>query len=259
MRKFALAATAALALVLAACGGGTSSSSGSSSTPAAKTLNVFAAASLKDTFTKLGKTFESQNPGVTVSFNFAGSSDLATQIVNGAPADVFAAANTSTMDTVVKAGLVSGTPQVFVTNTLEIAVAPGNPKGITSFADLTKPGLKVVLCAPQVPCGSAELAVEKATGVDVKGVSEESDVTSVLSKVETGDADAGVVYVTDVKSAGDKVQGVPFPEAAQAVNKYPIAAMKNSKNLDLANSFIALVTGPDGKKVLQDAGFAPAA
>ncbi|MDT7589795.1 MAG: molybdate transport system substrate-binding protein [Pseudonocardiales bacterium] len=244
--------------LVAGCGGGGASQSGGpsgSAAPGAATLTVSAAASLTDVFNQLGKTFESQNPGSTVRFNYGGSSDLAQQIVNGAPADVFAAANTSTMATVSKAGLVSGDPSVFVTNVLQIAVAPGDPKGIHTFADLTKPDLKVVVCAPQVPCGSAATQVEKATGVTLKPVSQEADVRSALSKVSTGDADAALVYVTDVKSSKGKVEGVDFPEAAKALNQYPIAVLKNAPNADLAAKFVALVRGADGQQVLKNAGF----
>jgi molybdate transport system substrate-binding protein len=168
---------------------------------------------------------------------------------------VFAAASSSTMDTVTKAGLVNGAPTVFVTNTLQIAVPPGDPKNIRTFADLANPDLKVVVGAPQVPCGAATQQVEKNTGTDLKPVSEEADVRSVLAKVTSGDADAGLVYVTDVRSTGGKVQGVDFPEAAKAVNKYPIAVVKNAPNPDLAVKWVALVEGPEGKKALADAGF----
>lgn len=248
--------------LVAGCGGGGSPQPGQASSagapsaqPGAGTLTVSAAASLTDVFNGLGRTFAQQNPGSTVRFNYGGSSDLAQQIVNGAPVDVFAAANTSTMDTVVKAGLVSGQPSVFVTNVLRIAVPPGNPKDIHTFTDLTRPDLKVVVCAPQVPCGSATQQVEKATGTTLKPVSEEADVRSALSKVTTGDADAAVVYVTDVKSTDGKVQGVDFPEANQAINQYPIAELKNAPHPDLAAKFVALVRGPDGQHALKDAGF----
>jgi molybdate transport system substrate-binding protein len=262
-RKFALAiAGVAASALLAGCGSGGSggSSSGSPSGAAGqsgqtKTLTVSAAASLTDVFNGLEKTFEQQNPGTQVRINYGGSSDLAQQIVNGAPADVFAAANTSTMEKVAKAGLVSGQPKVFVTNTLQIAVAPGDPKGIHTFADLTKPDLKVVTCAKPVPCGSATAQVEKATGITLKPVSEEPDVRSALTKVSTGDADAAVVYVTDVKSGGGKVDGVSFPEASKAINKYPIAVLKNAPQPDLAAKWVALVEGPVGQKALSDAGF----
>ena len=251
---------AATALLLTGCGGGSSGSSAApaSAAPAAapKTLTVQAAASLTETFTALGKQFETDNPGVTVKFNFAGSSDLAQQIVNGAPADVFAAASDATMKTVTDAKLTAAPPVIFAKNILEIATPPGNPKGIATFADLAKPGVKVVVCAPQVPCGAATQKVEQSTGTKLTPVSEEADVKSVLSKVESGDADAGLVYLTDVKSAGDKVTGVPFPEANTAPTNYPIAALKNAPQPDLANQFVTLVTGEQGQKTMEQAGFA---
>lgn len=252
-----VAAAATLALALAGCGGGDTGAAGQSSAPAAagQTLNVFAAASLKDTFGTLEKQFEAANPGTDVKLTFAGSSDLATQINNGAPADVFASADDNNMKKVTDPGLTAAAPQKFATNTLQIAVAPNDPKGIKSLADLANPANKVVLCAPQVPCGSAAGKVEKAAGIDIKPVSEEQDVKSVLSKVTSGNADAGLVYVTDVTAAKGTVQGVSFPEASSAVNNYPIAVLKNSQNADLANKWVQLVTGADGQKVLKDAGF----
>ncbi|MEZ2390322.1 molybdate ABC transporter substrate-binding protein [bacterium RCC_150] len=219
------------------------------------TVTVFAAASLKATFTKLAGEFEAANPGAKVMLSFAGSSDLATQINQGAPADVFASADTKNMSKLSDAKLLDGAATNFATNVLEIAVPPGNPASIHSFADLAKPGTKVVVCASQVPCGSATDAVEKATGTSLKPVSEESSVTDVLGKVASGEADAGLVYVTDVKGAGDKVKGIPFAGSDKAVNTYPIATVATSKNKDLASAFIALVTGSEGKKVLGDAGF----
>ena len=232
--------------------------SGCSSTeqPAANKIIVFAAASLKKTFTELGEQFKTQNPGSSVEFSFAGSSDLVTQLTQGAPADVFASADTKNMDKAAQAGLLAGNPVNFASNTLTIAVAPGNPKKIGSFKDLTRQGLNVVVCAPQVPCGSATQKVEQVTGVTLYPVSEESAVTDVLSKVETGQADAGLVYVTDAKGAGDKVASVAFPEAAGAVNTYPIAVLKESKSQELARKFLDLVTGEAGQKVLNAAGFA---
>jgi molybdate transport system substrate-binding protein len=253
--RWLLAAALVTGLAGGCGGGGAPQPAGPSGSAAATTLTVSAAASLTDVFNRLGKSFEEQNPGTTVRFNYGGSSDLAQQIVNGAPADVFAAANTSTMTTVFKAGLVNGQPATFVTNVLQIAVAPGNPKAVHKFADLTKPDLKVVVCAPQVPCGSATQQVEKATGVTLKPVSQEPDVRSALSKVATGDADAALVYVTDVKSSGGKVEGVDFPDASKALNQYPIAVLKNAPHADLADRFVALVRGPDGQRVLKNAGF----
>ena len=224
--------------------------------PLPETLTVLAAASLTETFNALGKQFETDHPGVSVKFNYAGSSDLAQQIVNGAPADVFASASDATMKTVTDADLTAAKPVTFAKNVLQIATPPGNPKKIATFADLAKPDVKVVVCAPQVPCGAAEQKIEKATGTALKPVSQESDVKSVLSKVETGDADAGLVYVTDVNSAGDKVQGVNFPEAAQASTNYPIAVLKNAPAGDLANQFLTTVTGERGRQALEQAGFA---
>lgn len=224
--------------------------------PDADTLTVFAAASLKETFTALGKQFETDNPGTKVTFNFLGSSDLAQQIVQGAPADVFAAASDSTMKTVADAGLTAAPPKLFAKNVLDIATAPGDPKHIKSFADLAKPDLKVVVCAKGVPCGDATIKVENATHVDIKPVSEEQDVKSVLAKVVSGDADAGLVYVTDVTAAKGKVDGVPFPEAAQAATNYPIAPIKNSQHAAQAQKFTDLITGEAGQKALQAAGFA---
>jgi len=222
---------------------------------APRVLNVFAAASLTDAFTAVGARFEADNPGVEVRLNSAGSSDLAQQIVNGAPADVFAAANESTMKTVADAGLVDGQPTVFATNVLQIATPPGNPKGVASFADLARPDVAVVVCAPQVPCGAATERIEQATGVALSPVSEEPDVRSVLGKVSTGNADAGLVYVTDVRSARGSVEGVSFPESDRAVNSYPIAALTDAPEPELARSFVELVTGEFGREALEDAGF----
>ena len=257
----AAAALSAAALV-AGCSGSNSESTPAttegSSTPAAATgeITVFAAASLKATFTTLGTALEEQNPDTTVTFNFAGSSDLVTQLTQGAPADVFASADTNNMTKAVDAGLVAGEPVDFATNTLTIVTPPGNPKGIASFADLAKPGTSVVVCAPQVPCGSATEKVEKATGVTLAPVSEESAVTDVLGKITSGQADAGLVYVTDAKGAGDKVTAIPFPESSGAVNTYPIAVLKESANAATAQKFVDFVTGPEGQKVLSEAGFA---
>jgi molybdate transport system substrate-binding protein len=260
VRKLAtLVSAGAAALLLAACGSGTPAAgtggAPASAAPQARDLNVFAAASLTETFTELKTQFETDNPGVSVKYNFGGSSDLAQQIVNGAPADVFASASDATMKTVTDAGATAAAPTVFATNVLEIATAPGNPKGITSFADLARPDLKVVVCAPQVPCGATATKIEKATGVTLKPVSEEPDVKSALGKVTSGDADAGLVFVTDVASAGSTVQGVNFPEAQQAVTNYPIAVLKTAPQADLAAEFQALVTGDAGKKALQAVGF----
>ncbi len=220
-----------------------------------KTLTVFAAASLQAPFTALAEEFEAEHPGTTVTLSFAGSSDLAAQISQGAPADVFASADTKNMAKLGDAGLVDGSPRDFATNVLTIAVPPENPASIATFADLARPGVRTVICAAQVPCGAATKKVEQETGTTLTPVSEESSVTDVLGKVVSGEADAGLVYVTDVKAAGNKVQAIPFPESAQAVNTYPIAAVRTGKNKDLAAAFIEAVTGPDGQRLLRGAGF----
>jgi molybdate transport system substrate-binding protein len=253
---------AAAAAVMIGIVSGCSSSNDASSSPSSSTgagggkLIVFAAASLKKSFTDIGEQFKTDNPGSDIEFSFAGSSDLVTQLTQGAPADVFASADTKNMDKAAQAGLLSGSPVNFASNTLTIVTAPGNPKKIASFKDLAAPGLSVVVCAPQVPCGSAATNVEKATGVKLNPVSEESQVTDVLGKVTSGQADAGLVYVTDAQGAGDKVTAVAFPESSDAVNTYPIAVLKQSKNADLAKKFVDLVTGEAGQKVLNAAGFA---
>jgi molybdate transport system substrate-binding protein len=262
--KNAIRIAAAAALVVGIVGGCNASNDASSSSPSPSTsgatgggeLIVFAAASLKKSFTDIGEEFKTDNPGSDVEFSFAGSSDLVTQLTQGAPADVFASADTKNMDKAAKADLLSGSPVNFASNTLTIVTAPGNPKKIASFKDLAQPGLSVVVCAAQVPCGSATATVEKATNVKLNPVSEESQVTDVLGKVTSGQADAGLVYVTDAQGAGDKVTAVAFPETSDAVNIYPIAVLKQSKNQELAKKFVDLVTGEAGQKALNAAGFA---
>ncbi|WP_394524625.1 molybdate ABC transporter substrate-binding protein [Paenarthrobacter nicotinovorans] len=250
----ALLVAGALAASLAGCGSGTNTTANSTSSPSGE-ITVFAAASLKAPFTQLAKDFEAANPGTRVKLSFAGSSDLVTQITQGAPADVFASADTKNMTKLADAKLLDGTATNFATNVLEIAVPPGNPASIASFADLAKADVKVVTCASQVPCGAATDTVEKASGITLSPVSEESSVTDVLGKVTSGEADAGLVYVTDVKGAGDNVKGIPFAESDKAVNTYPIATVGSSKNKALAAAFVAAVTSDKGRKVLGDAGF----
>ncbi len=246
------AAVAAVLLLITGCGSQGDDQSGPTRRA---TLTVFAAASLKEPFTELGEKFEAEHDGVTVKLSFAGSSDLVAQIVQGAPADVFASADTKNMDAAHDANALHGRPVDFATNTLEIATPAKNPAGIDSLDDLAAPGLKVVLCAEQVPCGSAAHQVEKAAGVDITPVSEEQSVTDVLGKVISGEADAGLVYVTDVKAAGDKVDGVSFPESGDVVNTYPIATLEPAAGDGLAEAFISFVTGRQGQAVLAAAGF----
>jgi molybdate transport system substrate-binding protein len=254
MKRWIVAAATVLALsTVAACGSSDDGSSGGNKTT---TLTVYAASSLTSTFTEMGKQFEADHKGVKVKFSFGGSSDLVAQIQQGAPADVFASADTANMDKATADHLVDGDPVSFATNTLEIAVPPDNPAGVASLKDLAKPSTKVVVCAAEVPCGAAAQKVEEASGVTIKPVSEEQSVTDVLNKVETGEADAGLVYVTDVQAAGDKVKGVTFPESTSAVNTYPIGALADSKDKALAQEFVDLVTGSAGQQILADAGFA---
>lgn len=256
MRARLLVAGAVLAGWVAGCGTGAGSPvPASGDADGTTTLTVFAAASLKSTFTTLGRSFESAHPGTRVTFSFAGSADLAAQLQSGAPADVFAAADEKNMTKVTADELVQGTPQVFATNRLEIAVPPDNPAGIASFADLAKPGVRLVTCAVEVPCGAAARQVQQAAGVTLSPVSEESSVTDVLGKVRSGEADAGLVYVTDVRAAGAQVKGVAVPEAGQALNRYPIAALAQSRQPGVAAAFVQLVTGVEGQRVLGAAGF----
>ncbi len=258
MFAFRVAAVAVvLGLVTAGCGSPRQDSSPTSASGAVGgNLIVFAAASLKKSFTQIGEQFKTDNPGSGIEFSFAGSSDLVTQLTQGAPADVFASADHKNMDKAAQADLLSGHPVDFASNTLTIVVPAGNPHNVASLRDLTAPGLSVVICAPQVPCGSATEKVEKASGVQLNPMSEESQVTDVLNKVTSGQADAGLVYVTDARAAGSAVTAVGLPEAGDAVNTYPIASLKQSTKPELARRFVDLVTGEAGQKILADAGFA---
>lgn len=245
MRRAAL--LLALTLPLAACGGGGGDAEGT-------TLRVFAAASLTDSFEEIGQRFEAENPGVTVELNLGPSSGLSQQIVSGAPADVFASAAVSNMDTVVEAGLATD-PTVFVTNSLEIAVPPGNPAGVEGLEDLTDPEVSVAVCEPEVPCGVVAAEVLSNAGLDVRPATEEADVRSVLTRITLDEADAGLVYVTDVIAAGEDVEGVDIPGDLNAVTDYPIAALEDSQDAELARAFVDLVLS-DGIAVLEEAGFA---
>lgn len=251
MRRWAgLAGALVLAAAVSGCGGDDSGSDAEQGT----TLTVFAAASLTGAFEQLGQEFEADHAGVDVQLSFAGSSDLVAQIQGGAPADVFASADEATMEKLTADDLV-GTPEAFATNVLEIAVPPGNPAGVASLQDLTKPGLNLVVCAPEVPCGAAAQQVAESAGLTLTPVSEEQSVTDVLNKVTSGEADAGLVYVTDVKAAGDDVEGITFPESAGVANVYPIATVTDSPNADLAQEFMDLVLSDDGRSVLAGFGF----
>jgi molybdate transport system substrate-binding protein len=252
-----LLAALALTFSLTACGDSSSppAASGSSGSAVSGNLTVLAAASLTETFNKIGKDFETANPGVKVTFSYGGSSGLAQQITSGAPADVFAAAGPATMKTVTDAGDATGTPVVFVKNQLVIAVAKGNPQGIAGLSDLTEPDLKVALCAEQVPCGAAAKKALTTAGVKLTPVTLEQDVKSALSKVKLGEVDAALVYRTDAEAAASDVDGVEFPESAGAINDYPMAALKSAPNPAGAAAFVAFVQTEPELKVLTDAGF----
>ena len=241
---------ALLLIVLTGCG------NGSSGGERQRTITVFAAASLTQTFSAIGEEFEREHDRVTVEINFGGSADLVAQLQQGAAADVFASADQTTMDKLTAAGLHAAEPQIFAANTLQIVTPPDNPAGVTSFVDLADDGVQVVVCAPQVPCGAAAVRVQEASGVKLDPVSEEQSVTDVLAKVTSGEADAGLVYRTDVAAAGDAVLGIPLPEASGISNPYPIAALKGSEHAELARAFVDFVLGETGQAILERAGFA---
>ncbi|MGP3932028.1 molybdate ABC transporter substrate-binding protein [Nonomuraea sp. KM88] len=251
----AIALPAALALVcLAGCGSGGPASSATTGGGDAKEVTVFAAASLTETFTELGKAFEAAHPGTTVRLNFGSSATLAQQIVQGALADVFASASPATMKTVTDASLASS-PTTFVRNRLQIAVPAGNPAKVDELKDLTDPNVKVALCAEQVPCGAAAVKALDAAGLKVTPVTFEQDVKATLTKVGLGEVDAALVYTTDVIAAAGRVRGIAFPEADQAVNDYPIAALAMAPAGETARQFVDLVLSQQGENVLTRAGF----
>jgi molybdate transport system substrate-binding protein len=245
------AVLAAAALVLAGCGGDDEPSGGSAASPAE--LKVFAAASLTAAFTEIGEQFTNAS-GTKVTFNFAGSQALATQIQQAAPADVFASADTANMDKVTDR---VGTPQNFAGNQLQIVVEKGNPKGVQRLMDLPDPDLKVVLAAPEVPAGRYAAESLAKAAVTVKPVSQEDNVKAVVTKVSLGEADAGIVYVTDVTAGGDKVEGVDIPEELNVLATYPIATVRASRVQDQARAFMDQVLSAEGQQVLGQDGFLP--
>ncbi|MEV4657147.1 molybdate ABC transporter substrate-binding protein [Micromonospora sp. NPDC049301] len=251
-------AVAALVAVagLAGCGGGDDPAPGGTGDGRVTgTVTVFAAASLTESFTRIGRDFEAAHPGSTVTFNFAGSSALANQINQGAPADVFASAAPRNMTAVTEAGNADGTPGTFARNQLVIAVPRGNPAGVNGLADLTRPGVKVALCADQVPCGAAARTALDAAGVALTPATLEQDVKGALAKVKLGEVDAALVYRTDARAATADVTGVEFPESARAVNDYPIVALKDAPNPAGARAFVAYVRSAPAQAVLAEAGF----
>jgi len=259
-----MAASVAVLLTGCAASGGGSSASSSSAPSSGKlsgTLTVFAAASLTDVFTKLADQLEKANPGLHVQFNFAGSSALATQLTQGAPADVFASADQTQMTKVAHAGLAED-PQVFASNPLMLAVPKGNPAGITApasgqarLADLLAPDATLAVCAPEVPCGAAaKKALDQAGLADAPDTFED-DVRSVLTKVQLGEVDAGLVYVSDVHAAGDSVVAFAFQQPDADINRYPVTVVKGAPHQAAARAFVDLVLSDEGQQTLRDAGF----
>ncbi|WP_165065351.1 molybdate ABC transporter substrate-binding protein [Marisediminicola senii] len=227
----------------------------STGTDTSADVTVYAAASLTESLGRIADRYEAANPGATVTLNFAGSSALAQQIMSGAPVDVFASASADTMRVVVDAGLADGDPVVFAGNTLEIAVPPGNPAGVSGLTDLANTALTIALCAPEVPCGAASTRVLDAAGITAAPDTLETDVRAALTKVELGEVDAALVYRTDVLAAGDAVEGIEFAGAADAVTDYAITRVMDAANPAAAAAFVDLVLGDDGRRVLADAGF----
>jgi molybdate transport system substrate-binding protein len=249
----------ALVMSLSGCGQqpqpSTTTDSSSGHSPITSIM-VFAALPLKPPFTLIAGKFQTDNPGATVEFDFATSAELANKLAQGAKADVFASADSAQMDTVVKADLTSSDPVNFASNTLVIVTAPGDPKQIRTFADLAKPDVRVAVCQASAPCGAGVQHIEDDTGVHIDPASEESIGAAVLAKVTDGAADAGLVYMNDAHKAGDRVDTIRFPESANAVNIYPIVALKKAAQSALAQKFVDLVTGATGQRVLSQAGFA---
>lgn len=257
--RTAALAGAALAIGLTACGthANTPTAGATGTARPAGTVVVFAATSLTAAFTKIASEFEKAHPGVTVRFHHGGSSTLATQLTQGAPADVFASANEANMDTVTGHDLAERSPETFARNEGEIMVEKGNPKHISSVADLSRDGTKVVTCASRVPCGALAETIFKNAGVTVHPISQEQNVGGVVTKVSLGEADAGIVYVTDVTANEGKATGVPIPADHNAITSYPVAELKHASNAAGASAFIQYLRGPEGQHVLESYGFLP--
>ncbi|MDE0777507.1 molybdate ABC transporter substrate-binding protein [Nocardioides sp.] len=247
---------AAFALVLVVLAGGmTSCGDDAASTDAGAELTVLAAASLTETFTELATAFEEANPGVDVRLAFDSSATLAGQAVQGAPADVLATADTSTMQAAVDGDAVPDGPTTFATNVMTLVVPAGNPAGITSFADLDRPGVDYVVCVATAPCGKVGASLLAANEIGSDPASLETDVKAVLAKVAADEADAGLVYVTDATAAGDDVESIEIPQADSQVLQYPIGILEQVREPALAQGFVALVLSDRGRAILADAGF----
>jgi molybdate transport system substrate-binding protein len=221
-------------------------------------ITVFAAASLTESFNAIAKQFEKRYPDVSVKFNFDSSSNLAAQIQEGAPADVFASADEANVQKVTESGDVTATPVVFAKNRLEIAVENRNPKKVRSLADLDRSGLVVVLCADTVPCGKYAAEAFANAGLTVNPASKEENAKATLSKVSLGEADASVVYVTDINAAKGDVSGVKIPDRQNVIATYPIAAVKDSENSAAAKAWVQFVQSKTAQSTLRRFGFLPA-
>ncbi|MFG3304951.1 molybdate ABC transporter substrate-binding protein [Streptomyces wuyuanensis] len=258
-RAAAAVVAAALLVPLSACGnddstkdgGDTKATESAAGAPKAN-LTVLAAASLTDVFKTAGAAYEKKNPGTRITFSFAGSQELVAQVKQGAPADALVTADTKSMDSVEAD---TGTPAVIARNRLVIATVKGNPHKVDELKDLGDAKLKVVLAAPEVPAGKYSKKILDAQRITVRPVSQEPNVRAVLSKVELGEADAGLVYKTDAESATDKVDAVEIPDAQNAIAEYPAATLKQSQHAEAAAAFVAWLSMPEARKILADAGF----
>jgi molybdate transport system substrate-binding protein len=256
VRPALLVVAASAALVLAGCSASSVSPDATTTAdPLKGTVTVLAAASLTEVYGELAAQFEKLHPNVTITESFGGSSALAAQIVQGAPADIFATANEATMKTVTDANLADGTPIVYATNVLTLVVPPSNPASVKTVADLANPDVKVALCDKTVPCGSAAITLLAAEKLSVTPVTLETDVKAVLTKVELDEVDAGLVYVTDAKTAGDKVTQIAVPDAANVINRYPIVVLAGSTNKAAAQAFQNFILSTTGLAALKNAGF----
>ena len=255
--RFRTSVAAALLLGAAFMSATQAQQTGTAHPPPPRTVTVFAAASLTAAFQAVGNAFENTHPDMKVQPNFAGSSTLVQQIQQAAPADVFASADEANMQKLVESGGIAGAPQLFARNTLQIVVSPGNPKHIAALADLAKPGLTIALCGPTVPCGRYAVEAFTKAGVTAPAASQELDVKAVLTKVSMGEADAGIVYVTDVRAAAGKVEGVDIPESSNVIARYPIAVVKNASNATAAAAFIDFILSSVGQQLLAGYGFLP--